>query len=299
MIESKQSLPILTIYTPTFNRKHYLERVYSSLCGQTCKDFIWLIIDDGSTDDTAQIVMDWKREQCAFEIRYFYQQNGGVHAARNSGLRLCTTELLCSLDSDDWLSDNAVKDILDIWCSYGGCQYAGIISPIADQNGKVIGMPMPNLQYASYQTLFFKYNLSGDKLMVFNTKILSQIPEYPCFGGEKLVPENWKFIQIPDEIPFIVTSRIYYYSEYLAEGLTRNVALNRLNNPNGFRETAREILIHCRYIRPRIKAHIKYDAYSILLHDRNYIKNSPQPIISLLLSPLGFLASLYIKWSAR
>ena len=104
---------LLTIFTPAYNRDHTLGRTYESLKKQHCKEFIWLIIDDGSSDRTAQLVEEWQQEDNGFEIRYIYKENGGMHTAHNVAYQNIDTELNVCIDSDDCLAGDAVNKILN------------------------------------------------------------------------------------------------------------------------------------------------------------------------------------------
>ena len=110
---NKIAEPILTIFTPAYNRAHTLPRTYDSLCGQSCKNFIWLIIDDGSTDNTAELVRDWQNCDNGFEIQYIYKENGGMHTAHNAAYANIRTELNTCIDSDDI----SRKDTEQVGCS--------------------------------------------------------------------------------------------------------------------------------------------------------------------------------------
>ena len=112
---NKTADPILTIFTPAYNRAHTLPRTYESLCRQSCKDFIWLIVDDGSTDNTAALVQQWQSRDNGFEIQYIYKENGGMHTAHNAAYANIHTELNTCIDSDDMLADGAVEKILNKW----------------------------------------------------------------------------------------------------------------------------------------------------------------------------------------
>ena len=103
---------ILTVFTPTYNRAYILPKCYESLTKQTCKEFVWVIIDDGSTDDTAELVKKWIEED-KIEIRYYYQDNKGMHGAHNKAYEVIDTELNVCIDSDDYMTDDAVEIIVD------------------------------------------------------------------------------------------------------------------------------------------------------------------------------------------
>ena len=129
----------LTVFTPAYNRAHTIGRTYKSLCSQKCKDFVWLIVDDGSTDNTAELVKDWMSKDNGFEIQYIYKENGGMHTAHNVAYRNIHTELNTCIDSDDALSENAVEKIINKWNQIKSRGYAGIIALDANMNtGKVI-----------------------------------------------------------------------------------------------------------------------------------------------------------------
>ncbi len=102
--------PIITIFTPAYNRAHTIGRTYESLCRQTCKDFEWLVVDDGSKDNTRELVEGWIKEDL-IPIRYIYQENQGMHGAHNTAYRNITTELNVCIDSDDYMPDDAVKKL--------------------------------------------------------------------------------------------------------------------------------------------------------------------------------------------
>lgn len=94
----------LTVFTPAYNRAHTLPRTYESLVKQDCKDFIWLIVDDGSSDNTKELVEEWQKKENGFEIRYIYKENGGMHTAHNVAYENIDTELNVCIDSDDELA---------------------------------------------------------------------------------------------------------------------------------------------------------------------------------------------------
>ena len=135
--------PILTVFTPAYNRAHTLPRTYESLCRQNCKDFIWLIVDDGSTDNTAELVRDWQCRDNGFEIQYIYKEKGGMHTAHNAAYANIHTELNTCIDSDDMLADGAVEKILRKWAGVKDKGYAGIVGLDADFEGKLIGKDFP------------------------------------------------------------------------------------------------------------------------------------------------------------
>ena len=108
-------MALLTVFTPAYNRASTLPRTYQSLCEQECKDFIWLIVDDGSSDNTRELVEGWKNQDNGFEIQYIYKKNGGMHTAHNVAYENIHTELNICIDSDDRMAEGAVKKIKTAW----------------------------------------------------------------------------------------------------------------------------------------------------------------------------------------
>ena len=129
----------LTVFTPTYNRAHTLPRTYESLVKQDCKEFIWLIVDDGSTDQTEELVRKWQTEKTGFEIRYIYKPNGGMHTAHNTAYENIDTELNVCIDSDDSMAEGAISAILNKWEEVKNEGYAGLIGLDADVYGQIIG----------------------------------------------------------------------------------------------------------------------------------------------------------------
>ena len=116
----------LTIFTPAYNRAHTIGRTYESLCRQTCKDFEWLVIDDGSSDNTRELVEGWMTEN-KIPIRYIYQENQGMHGAHNTAYKNIYTELNTCIDSDDWMPDDAVEIINNSWSKYRDLNISGMV----------------------------------------------------------------------------------------------------------------------------------------------------------------------------
>lgn len=184
--------PILTIFTPTYNRAHTIGRTYESLKKQNCKEFIWLIIDDGSTDNTSKLVEQWKNESCGFEIRYIYKENGGMHTAHNIAYENIDTELNMCIDSDDCVAEGAVKKILDKWEKIKNEDYAGIIGLDSDMQGEIIGKDFPKDLVDTTLNAYYANGGSGDKKLVYRTDIINKYPPYPVFEGERYVALGYK-----------------------------------------------------------------------------------------------------------
>ena len=136
----------ITVFTPAYNRAHTLPRTYESLKKQGNKNFIWLIVDDGSTDNTKELVEKWISEEKEFTIQYIYKENGGMHTAHNVAYQNITTELNVCIDSDDCLAENAIDKTLTFWNKNKNDKYAGIVGLDSDLNGNLIGKDFDNLK---------------------------------------------------------------------------------------------------------------------------------------------------------
>ncbi|MGG5143650.1 glycosyltransferase family 2 protein [Alcaligenes sp. SJTW-7] len=188
---------LFTVLTPSYNRAHTLERVYRSLCEQTCQDFEWVVVDDGSTDGTRELVQGWQ-QQAPFPIRYAWQENRHKKAAFNHGVALAQGELVVALDSDDTLLVNALYDMAQIWADIPlqeRAGYAGITGLCVRPDGKVVGDMFPKDVFdASALDISFRYHVRGEKFGCLSTAVLRRFPFPDQIDG--FVPESlvWRAI---------------------------------------------------------------------------------------------------------
>ena len=234
-MNKKENKPVITVFTPTYNRQKLLERAYASLCEQTSKDFIWQIVDDGSTDDTRKQVEKWQSES-DFEICYVYQENGGKMRAHNRGVQLTETELFVCLDSDDALTKNAVERLSYLWRERPAekrRKYAGLIAYKGrDEEYTLNGELFPEVEADSLTGLEQK-GFHGETTLVFRTEVLREFL-FPEFDGETFVPEAVVYDQIDRKYQYKVIPEIFMVCEYQPDGLTRRIAKLREENPKGW-----------------------------------------------------------------
>lgn len=220
----------LTIFTPTYNRSKLLARAYESLKSQTGKDFCWLIVDDGSTDDTRTVVEGWMNEG-RIPIEYHYCVNGGKMRAHNRSVKLCRTEWFMCLDSDDCLVDDAVESILKcIEENEEDERLAGIIAHKGKSGTELLsGVDFP--EGIKRSTLFDLYlkGFKGETTLVFRTAVLKKYP-FPEIEGEKYVPEDYIYDKIDAEYEYIVFNKILTVCEIVSEGYTDSVRKLREDN---------------------------------------------------------------------
>lgn len=285
----------LTIFTPAYNRAHTLHRCYESLKKQSCKDFVWLIIDDGSTDNTADLVKKWQREDNDFEIKYIYKANGGMHTAHNTAYENIDTELNVCIDSDDCIADEAVKKIIDFWEEYGSDKYAGIVGLDADFNNRIIGEKFDDSLKSTTLSGYYRKGGKGDKKLVYRTDVINKYPPYPVFEGEKYVSLGYKYLLCDQDYELLVLNEILCNVEYQKDGSSMNMYKQYLRNPKGFAFMRKVDMLYNKTFKENVKTCIHYVSSSIISHNSKFIKESPKKVLTILAIPLGVLLTVYIK----
>jgi glycosyltransferase involved in cell wall biosynthesis len=285
----------LTVFTPTYNRAHLLPRLYESLCRQTQGGFIWLVIDDGSTDNTKELIEKWKLEN-KIQIQYHYKENGGMHTGHNAAYRLIQTELNVCIDSDDYMPDNAIEKILNAWNAIEDkSKIAGIIGLDADKNGKIIGTKIPeNLTKGSLIDLYNKHKVKGDKKLVLRTDILREYPEYPEYEGEKLVPLGVLYMMIGHDYDFVYKNEVYCIVEYQAEGSSASILRQYKQSPKGFAYARKIHIKYANNLKDKLKAYTHLISSSIFAKDISLAFKGVNPLFSILAFPLGILLVFYV-----
>ena len=209
----------LTVFTPTYNRVELLYRGYDALKKQTCKDFIWMIIDDGSTDDTKEVVEKWINQEEQFKIEYYYKENGGLYTAYNYAIEKSYTELMVCIDSDDYMPKDAIEKILNYWRKYGSNEYAGIVGLDFDANNHVIGDYLPNQKSINLIDLLIgKYDINnGDRTNVIRTDVYKKYAPLKGFSSEKNFNPHYIHLCISKDYDFLILNENLRYVEYQAE----------------------------------------------------------------------------------
>lgn len=294
-----KKLPTLTVFTPTFNRAHTLHLCYESLKRQTCKDFIWLIIDDGSSDDTQTLVNGWI-EEGIIPIQYHYQSNQGMHGAHNTAYQLVETELNVCIDSDDYLADDAVEKIIDCWKRHGHDSVAGIVGLDATPDGAIIGTRMPeHLKTACLNDLYARYHVRGDKKLVYRSDITRKIPPYPRFEGEKYCPLNYKYILIDQHFPLIVLNEVLCHVEYREDGSSMNMFRQYVQNPRGFSFYRKTAMRYAPVYTRKFRESIHYVSSNLMLRNPRFLIESPCKWTTFLAILPGVLLYAYIWYKNR
>lgn len=295
----KSSDVLLTVFTPAYNRAHTLPRTYESLRKQKCKSFLWLIIDDGSTDDTASLVRQWQNSDNGFQIQYIYKENGGMHTAHNVAYANIHTELNVCIDSDDMMAENAVEKILTKWESVRDQEYAGLIGLDADFAGNIIGKGFPESMCATTLSGYYAQGGFGDKKLVYRTDVIRAYPEYPVFPGEKYVALAYKYRLIDQDYRLAVLDEVLCNVEYQADGHSTGMWKEYLRSPRGF-ALWRKVCMQYPQSRKRLIVDcIHYCSSCQIAGEKHYIRKSPRKLLTALCVPLGWILTIIIGKKVR
>lgn len=285
----------LTIFTPAYNRAHTLSRTYQSLLNQKNKDFVWLIVDDGSIDNTEELVNDWIKRDNGFVIEYIKKKNGGMHTAHNTAYQNIHTELNICIDSDDCLADNAVNIILEKWEQVKDRGYAGIIGLDADLDGKIIGKSFPENMTETTLSGYYAQGGSGDKKLVYKTEIVRKYPEYPVFEDEKYVALAYLYRLIDQEYSLAVLDKVLCNVEYQNNGSSATMFTQYIKNPKGFAFWRKICMKYPESKKRLLIDNIHYVSSSLLSKNRKFVQESPTKFLTVISIPLGILLTCYIK----
>lgn len=288
-----------TVFTPTYNRAELLPRLYESLTLQSYKNFEWLIVDDGSTDKTENVVCNLTDKTHDFNIRYIKKENGGKHTAINVGVTNALGKYFFIVDSDDWLPTNSLETIRNYFMSLPANEkFCGVGGLKCSSNGKLVGKSF-NAKYVDCTSLERRnHQILGDKAEVFYTNILQRYP-FPVFQGENFVTETVVWYRIADAGYKIrwFNERIYY-CEYLQDGLTQTRG-KYLQNYHGFVCRTHDELTYKEIpVLQKIKLIVQCGAYTLIRKERaNEISNllDVPEIVLLTLGALGFIGLKIIK----
>lgn len=292
-------LPTLTVFTPAYNRAHTIGRTYESLKRQTSKDFLWLIVDDGSADNTAELVSSWQNEDNGFEIRYIYKKNGGMHTAHNVAYENIDTLLNVCIDSDDYLTDDAVEKIVGFWAEHGSEEYAGIIAlDINMETNAVIGKELPN-QKATTLTDYYLNGGAGDKKLIYRTDIIKATPPYPEFEGEKYVGLAYKYHIIDKTHTLLIMNEPVCVVEYQPDGSSNTMFKQYLKYPKGFAFYRKSEMLLTPSKKRMFVECIHYVSSSIIAKNKRFIIESPKKSATVLAIPFGIALFAVIKIKTR
>lgn len=256
LIKAVIKMKRLTIFTPTYNRAYILKKCYDSLVSQTCKDFVWLVVDDGSSDNTKELINKFIKEK-KIEIKYIYQKNGGKYKAVNTGVKNCNTELFAFVDSDDYYLPNTVKTFLNKWDEYYKNDIAGIVGRRQNNNGIIVGKKINlKMKIVNFSEFISREHFYGDTCRMYKTSVLKS-NLYPEID-DKFIPENVMFGKIDEEHNILFLNEALSVSEYLDDGYTNSYKKLLLNNPNGYTLSLLQSIRNENKLYSKIKLYISY-----------------------------------------
>lgn len=226
---------LLTIFSPVYNRADKIQNLYQSLVAQTNRNFVWMIVNDGSKDDIDIVINSFIKEK-KINIQYYKQINQGKHVAHNFGVAHCETSFFTCVDSDDILLSNAVEEIVDFInkniTALTNIGISGIVAYRGYTATEKIGLYPSSLEAASLSELYLNKGMTGDTFLIFKTSVIRSYP-FPVFKGENFLRESIAYDLIDIKYRYLLLAKILYISEYCADGLTKNASKLELKAPLG------------------------------------------------------------------
>lgn len=287
----------LSIITPTYNRSNYLPRCYESLQKQTSFDFEWIIVDDGSTDNTSEVVSAFSPNR--FPITYIKKSNGGKHTALNAARECIRGKYVLILDSDDYLIETAVQEVLEAWGQYEHNPQIGIVTFLkgSDAEHPVCGVAEYNKPVEIMRYRRIRY-IRTDCCEVIRTELFKKYP-FPVFEGERFLSESalWDRVSFTHKCVYI--DSVIYICEYLEGGLTKSGRSLRLRNPRGGMYTSDLRMDRSNFMKDRVKNGVLYNCYgkSAGMPVKDLIRQCRSPWLALFCAPEGRL--LFRYWSRK
>ena len=289
-------MPKITIHTATYNRAYILPKAYESLKAQTCKDFEWIITDDGSTDNTREIVFEWRKNDNGFPILYNPLPHVGIPRALNSGVENAAADWFMMLDSDDYLMPGAVEKILT-WIEEieERGDYAGVGFARCYPDGRYMKDQKPLINDRTGYTDATNierpiYNLDMDMCEVNRTSLLKRFP-FQVWSTEAYAPEQLNYNEIAlAGYKYRWRSEKLYICEYLPDGQTRNDSLVK-RNPMGFAMMHNQNMLLRRNFRDKCKCAMQMTGLCIYAGNISYLKKSNCMMATILTFPLGLIIS--------
>lgn len=320
----------LTVFTPTYNRKHTLPRTYESLCRQTCTDFDWLVIDDGSSDGTREWIeslgtktiisgqkFDWMGRMISEElpsddhffiqtpnlrIEYIFKPNGGLYTGYNVAYQTIQTELCVCIDSDDYMPDDAVERILFHWnqrdLTTDYCGLVGLDYNVVDKQ-PIGGKFIEGLASG----FFMEHQHCGDTKQVMRTSQMKIVAPQIGFQGERDFNPFYMLVQVLDRYPILFVNENFCWVEYQTGGdsMSAGIWKQYSRSPRSYAKyRINEMkLKHGFSSLSRLKSCSHYVSSCILAKDKDWLANTPLKLLTILAIPMGFIETLFVLWKTR
>lgn len=293
---------LITVFTPTYNRAHTLGRLYRSLCNQTSKNFEWLVVDDGSTDETRDLIYSFIAEG-HIPIRYIYKENGGLHTGYNVAYANIQTELSYCMDSDDYLPHDAIAIIEKEWSLVDHSKYAGLIGLAFnhDDMTPLGGLYPSDLKDCYFYELTYRHHHNGDTAPVLRTDLMRRVAPQLGFEGEKNFNPVYMIMQVCDQYPLHVVNQNLMIKEYQqTDSMSKAIFKQYINSPRSFAKMRiLEMQLRHTTSRRRYMSAVHYVASCLIARDGGWLRHSPRRLLTLLAAPLGIVLYFYILFKAR
>lgn len=294
---------LITVFTPTYNRAYCLSDSYEALKRQTSKNFEWLIIDDGSTDNTSALVQMWQKENLPFKIRYVKKENGGLQSGYVEALKHITTELCFCVDSDDYLCDDAIERVEAFWLRFGNMNVAGIFALDMFKDGTILGGKFEGLVDGDLIDLIdidirrkIKRSQS-DRMLIIRTEIYKMASPAKRYENEKTINATYLHLQIAKKYKFLLLNQPICVVEYRSDGrsVPRNRIKDYIQNPNTYADWRLfKLSFDCLPIKEKVIQNLHY-VVECLAAKREIIKPSPTKLITFFSIPFSFVLLYIIK----
>jgi len=279
-----------TVFTPSYNRAGLLDRLYSSLKEQTYKEFEWLIVDDGSTDNTQEVVESYQREGL-LDIRYIKKENGGKHTAVKLGVEKAQGELFLMIDSDDYFTPRGIEGFNREWERIEDKEnFSSVCCVCKDTNGEIIGSEFPeDIIDSNSMEIREKYGVTGDKAAFTKTEVYRKYP-FPVFEGERFITEAVVDDLVAMNYKTRFVNKVFCIKEYQAGGLSDNSLKLRINNPKGTIYYYNQSMRISPTLKKQLRSAINYMRFS--LHAGKGIVSALQEAANKPVSLLGILPAV-------
>jgi glycosyltransferase involved in cell wall biosynthesis len=288
-------MPFITIFTPTYNRETTLVRLYKSLCEQTFNDFEWLVIDDGSIDNTQNVINTWIKEK-RFEINYYYQENSGKHIAYNKALSKAKGKYFFCVDSDDWLPQDSIYTIWNRLHQGVQNNIIGLIGQKELPNGTFLSPKFPqNISSCNTLELVQLYGCKGEWTIIFETKKALKYP-FPVIENESFAGESIIYDLISKSYDFILDNHVLTTCEYQQDGLSRNIHRIMMKNPGGYKIFYGNRIDMALNFQERLGYILRYWIFSFLYGKNDYPYQGKHLNCVNFMRPFGFCAYLLFKY---
>lgn len=284
---------MITVFTPTYNRVHLLDRLYHSLIFQTCKDFEWLVIDDGSTDETQQY-MERVQKENAIKIRYYRQENGGKHVAHNTAVSLAEGDWFYCVDSDDWLADDAIfrissalREVAQSDCAVIGYKTLG--------DGKMLCKPFsPQMNHKGFYEMI-SMGAGGEYSIILKANLIRKYL-FPVVPNEKFSTEAILYDRLElDGYTMCPIPRVMTICEYQEDGLTSQIYQSLLKNPTAYQLFHKQRIDLVNTWKERGRHCVQYQAFRRLSRNKEYIYEGKYKWLVMLAYIPGLVGAQYYK----